>query len=66
MVVSKGPVGEEVHEKFCVWEVGEGEVVRARVSITINKGACYFLNVATFLPLSVQPKRQWSGCREHW
>ena len=28
--------GEEVHEKFCVWEVG-GEVVRARVNITIKK-----------------------------
>ena len=28
--------GEEVHEKFCVWEVGEGEVVRARVNITIK------------------------------
>ena len=28
--------GEAVHKKFCVWEVGEGEFVRARVNITIK------------------------------
>ena len=38
MVVSKlkDRGGEEVHKKFCVWEVGDGEVVMARVNITIK------------------------------
>ena len=36
MVVSKGPWWRRGPQKFCVWEVGEGEVVRARVNITIK------------------------------